>query len=118
MKRVAIIQARTGSTRLPGKVLIDLAGEPMLGRVLRCISRATTIDAVVVATTELPADDEIVAVARKYGAASFRGSVQDVLSRYVGAAQQTEADVVVRVTADCPLLDPGDHRSSGGNLMC
>jgi len=106
MKRVAIIQARTGSTRLPRKVLTDLDGAPMLARVVQRVGRAKSIDEVVIATTELASDDEIVVVARQHGAGVFRGSENDVLSRYVGAAHQAGADMVVRITADCPLIDP------------
>jgi spore coat polysaccharide biosynthesis protein SpsF len=107
VKRVAIIQARTGSVRLPGKVLADLAGQPMLAHVVRRVSLARSIDQVAIATTELAADDAIVEMAESLGIAAFRGSETDVLARYVGAARQFKADVVVRLTADCPLLDPG-----------
>jgi spore coat polysaccharide biosynthesis protein SpsF len=106
VRRVAIIQARTGSTRLPGKVLTDIAGRPMLERVVERVLRSGRIDAVVVATTAHAADDAVAALAGRLGAGVFRGEEQDVLSRYVGAARQARADLVVRVTADCPLLDP------------
>jgi spore coat polysaccharide biosynthesis protein SpsF len=105
-KVVAILQARTTSTRLPGKVLMDLAGEPMLAQQLRRLFRATSLADVVVATTVNAADDEVVTVARNEGARVYRGSEFDVLSRYHDAARYAQADVIIRVTADCPLLDP------------
>jgi spore coat polysaccharide biosynthesis protein SpsF len=106
MTRVAILQARTTSTRLPGKVLMDIEGEPMLAHELRRLRRASALDDVVVATTTNATDDPVVDVAAREGVRWFRGSEHDVLSRYVGAAREARADVVVRVTADCPLLDP------------
>jgi spore coat polysaccharide biosynthesis protein SpsF len=105
MKTVVIIQARMGSTRLPGKVLKALAGRSVLSHVIERVKAAPSVDAVVIATTTAPADEAIVAEAERCGAAAFRGSEDDVLSRYQGAARQAGADVVVRVTSDCPLLD-------------
>jgi spore coat polysaccharide biosynthesis protein SpsF len=107
MKRVAIIQARTGSTRLPDKVFADIAGRPMLAYVIDRVRRATRIDEVIVATTALRRDDPIEEWGRSRGVGVFRGSEHDVLSRYTGAARTVGADVVVRITADCPLVDPG-----------
>lgn len=95
-----------GSSRLPGKVLADLAGEPMLARVVARVAAAARVHGVVVATTEDPADDAVVRAAARLGAASYRGPEADVLARYLGAARAAAADAVVRVTADCPLLDP------------
>ncbi|HOX57768.1 MAG TPA: glycosyltransferase family protein [Candidatus Paceibacterota bacterium] len=106
MKTVAIIQARMGATRLPGKVLKLLCGEPVLGHVVRRVKAASRLDAVVVATTVSAADDAIDAACPSLGAGCFRGSEQDVLSRYYGAAQLAGAEVIVRITADCPLYDP------------
>lgn len=106
MKRVVIVQARMTSTRLPGKVLMDLAGRPMLAQQLRRLQRCRRVDEIVVATTTNAADDPVVALARAEGVRDFRGSERDVLSRYAGAARETRADLVVRVTADCPLIDP------------
>ena len=106
MRVVAIIQARIGSTRLPGKVLLDLAGEPMLARVVTRTHRATTLEKVVVATTTKPADDAIVEMCVARGWFYFRGSELDVLDRYYKAAMRHEADVVVRITSDCPLIEP------------
>jgi spore coat polysaccharide biosynthesis protein SpsF len=104
---VAILQARMTSTRLPGKVLMDIAGAPMLERDLDRIRAAETVDDVVVATTANTTDDPVADLARAQGVRVFRGDEHDVLSRYLGAADEAQADVVVRVTADCPLLDPG-----------
>jgi spore coat polysaccharide biosynthesis protein SpsF (cytidylyltransferase family) len=106
MTTVAVIQARSGSTRFPHKVLAQLQGRAMLAHVIERASRATTVDRVVVATTLEPVDDEVVSLALDCGAAVTRGSSDDVLSRYVLAAREHGAEVVVRVTADCPLLDP------------
>jgi len=104
VRTVAIIQARMASTRLPGKVLRLLAGEPMLAHVARRVAACPRLDEVVVATTDRPADDAVAAEAARVGVRPFRGSEDDVLDRYYHAAQ--DADVVVRVTADCPLFDP------------
>ncbi len=103
---VAVIQARMGSTRLPGKVLLDLSGRTMLARVARRAGRATLVDGVVIATSVAPGDDPIVDECRRLGVACFRGSEQDVLRRYHDAAAHHRADVVVRITSDCPLIDP------------
>ena len=106
MKVVAIIQAHMGSTRLPGKVLLDLAGEPMLARVVNRVRRAQTLDEVVVATTVKSADNAIVRLCAEHGWPCFRGSEEDVLDRYYRAAIANQADVVVRITSDCPLIEP------------
>ena len=105
-RTVAIVQARTGSTRLPGKVLLDLAGEPLLARVVERAQRATTLDDVVVATTSLPEDDVLEGLAGSRGWRVVRGHPVDLTDRYHSAALQHRADVVVRITADCPLIDP------------
>jgi spore coat polysaccharide biosynthesis protein SpsF len=106
MKTVAIVQARTTSTRLPGKVLADIEGKSMLARVLERVAAAESIDEVVVATTSNHVDDPIVEIATTAGHRWFRGDEHDVLGRYVGAARESEADAIVRVTSDCPLVDP------------
>jgi spore coat polysaccharide biosynthesis protein SpsF len=106
MKTVAIIQARMGSSRLPGKVMLPLDGKHVLERDIERVSRADTIDEVVVATSDLKCDDIIERYAERSGATVFRGSESDVLGRMYGAATETGADVVVRITGDCPLISP------------
>ena len=108
MRRVAIVQARMGSTRLPGKVMADIEGAPMLQRVLERLQRCESLDDIVVATTELPEDDQLVALATGLDVCWFRfgGAPDEVLHRYVWAARSAVADIVVRVTGDCPLIDP------------
>jgi spore coat polysaccharide biosynthesis protein SpsF len=108
MRRVLIVQARMTSTRLPGKVVEDLAGRPMLARQLDRLRACRNADDIVVATTSNAADDPLVALADAAGARWFRGSEHDVLARYAGAAREAGADVVVRVTSDCPLIDPDE----------
>jgi len=107
MRVVAIVQARLGSERLPGKVLRDIAGEPMLVRVVNRTMRAKTLDEVVVATTIESRDDEIANLCELNGWIYSRGSEFDVLDRYYESAQAQHANVVVRITSDCPLIDPG-----------
>lgn len=106
MKTVAIIQARMGSTRLPGKVLLDLAGMPVLAWVVRAARAALGVDDVCVATSTAAADDAITAWCKSNSVLCHRGAETDVLDRYTGAVEASEAQVVVRLTADCPLLDP------------
>jgi spore coat polysaccharide biosynthesis protein SpsF len=106
LSTVAIIQARMGSTRLPGKVLLDLCGRSVLAHVVARAQAARHIDRVVVATTLLAADNAVVAEAERCGAGVHRGSEHDVLARYYEAATRERADTVVRITADCPLIDP------------
>ena len=103
---VAIIQARMGSSRLPGKVMMDIAGQPMLARVYIRSSRSATVDETLVATTTEAADDPIAEYCDFSGIPFHRGSQFDVLDRYYQAAVQAKADVVVRITADCPVIDP------------
>ena len=107
MKTVAIVQARLGSTRLPGKVLKDIAGQTMLQRVMERAGRIEGVDEAVVATTRSDRDDAILDACRHMGIRCVRGSEDDVLSRYRLAAEEASAEAVVRVTSDCPLLDPG-----------
>ncbi len=95
-----------GSTRLPGKVLADIQGHPMLWHVVQRTRRARTLDDVIVATTVDPADSAIVDFCKEQDVDLFRGSENDVLDRYYQAALQREANVVVRITSDCPLIDP------------
>jgi spore coat polysaccharide biosynthesis protein SpsF len=106
MSIVAIIQARMTSTRLPGKIMADIAGEPLLAHVVRRAQLARGLSMVVVATTDQSTDHVVVTFCRDMGIPCFRGSEDDVLDRYYRAAVHFEADVIVRLTADCPLLDP------------
>jgi spore coat polysaccharide biosynthesis protein SpsF len=106
MKTIAIVQARMGSTRLPGKVLRELSGETVLTRVIGRVRRMRRIDDLVIATTTQSADDPIVVTARQNAVQVFRGSEEDVLDRYYQAACASKAEVVVRITSDCPLIDP------------
>ena len=105
-RTVAIIQARTGSTRLPGKVLLPLLSEPLLVHVVRRVARASRVDAVVVATTTMAGDDAIVELGSEAGWLLSRGSEMDLLERYLEAARAYGAERVVRITSDCPLIDP------------
>ena len=105
MRVVAIIQARMGSSRLPGKVLQDLAGSPMLSRVIDRLQRARMLDEVVVATTDEPQDAAIVDYCSQSNVPCFAGSQHDVLDRYYQAATKFNAEAVVRITSDCPLID-------------
>jgi len=106
MRINAVIQARTGSTRLPGKVLEDLGGRPTLEWVVRAAQSATQVDTVIVATSTLPGDDLVADLAESLGVPVVRGSEDDVLARFVAALDAHPADAVIRLTADCPLLDP------------
>ena len=106
MKTIIIVQARMTSTRLPGKVLLPLAGEPMLVRLLERLRRVQRADGIVIATTTNANDDPIAALCAQQGVPCHRGSELDVLSRYADAARLHAADVVVRITSDCPLIDP------------
>ena len=105
LSTVAIVQARTTSSRFPGKVLADLGGQPVLAWVLRR-ARAASVDDVVVATTINATDDPVIAIAEREGVRWFRGDERDVLGRFAGAAREAGAEAVVRLTADCPMLDP------------
>lgn len=106
MATIAVIQARMSSTRLPGKVLMDLGGQTMLSRVVRRLQRAIGLDGVLVATSVEPDDDAVVEECCRLGVPVCRGSRDDVLDRYYHAARTASAATVVRITADCPLLDP------------
>jgi len=107
MTTACIVQARLASTRLPAKVLKHLAGEPVLGHVLGRCKTIPGVDVVVCATVDSEEGEPIEALARSYGAEVYRGSETDVLDRYARAARAIDADVVMRVTSDCPLIDPG-----------
>ena len=105
-KVVAIIQARLGSTRLPQKILLDIAGKSMLERVVSRVQKASLIDEVVIATTASDADQRLVRYCEDRNWSYYRGSEDDVLSRYVETAKAFSASRIIRVTSDCPLIDP------------
>lgn len=106
MRTLAIIQARMGSTRLSGKVMKELSGKTVLEHVIERVKLAQSIDDIVIATTVHDRDDVIEKEALRVGAKVFRGSEEDVLSRYYLAAKEYGADIIVRITSDCPLIDP------------
>ena len=103
---VAIIQARMTSSRLPGKVMMDIAGKPSLQLMLDRVKSADLLDQIIVATTVNFTDDSIVSLCEENGVNVFRGDEQDVLGRLFAAAEQEDATIVVRLTADCPMIDP------------
>jgi|APSaa5957512535_1039671.scaffolds.fasta_scaffold83001_2 spore coat polysaccharide biosynthesis protein SpsF len=105
-RTIVIVQARMGASRLPGKVLRTLAGKTVLAHVLERCAAIANIDGVCCATTENSQDDAVAEEAKLAGVTIFRGSENDVLERYAGAAIEMNADVILRVTADCPLIDP------------
>ncbi len=119
----AVIQARMGSSRLPGKVLRPLGGRPVLSWVVRAAEASKSVDEVVVATSTSPEDDEVVKLCAELGVAVVRGPEDDVLSRFLVALDAHPADAVVRLTSDCPLLDPaviaqtvGAFRAASGHM--
>ncbi|MBI4762218.1 MAG: cytidylyltransferase domain-containing protein [Chloroflexota bacterium] len=103
---IAIIQGRMSSSRLPGKILADIAGQPMLQRVFIRTSRAASVSQTIFATTTDPSDDPVAEYCDFSGIPFTRGSLYDVLDRYYQTAKQAKAEVVVRITADCPVIDP------------
>jgi len=111
LRILAIVQARINSSRLPNKVLLDLEGQPMLVRVIERARRARILDQIVIATTSDHSDDPVEALCQERGYLYYRGSPHDLLDRYYQAARLYGAEVIVRITADCPLIDPGviDH---------
>lgn len=106
MKTLLVVQARTGSSRLPGKVLLPVAGAPVLLRQLERVLSARSRFDLVVATTDRPEDDALAEHARRFGVRVFRGHPTDLLDRHYRAAQAARAEVVVKVPSDCPLIDP------------
>lgn len=106
LKIVATIEARMGSTRLPGKVLLPAAGKPLLEHLVERLRRVPRLDGIVMATTVQSRDDPIVRLSKQIGIGFFRGSEDDVLGRVLGAARASYADVIVEITSDCPLIDP------------
>ena len=105
-KAKAIVQARMGSTRLPGKILKPLAGKPALWHLVNRLNRARRVKEIIIATTTNPEDDVVVTFCEEHGIKYFRGSENDVLDRYYQAAKLFGADPVIRITADCPVIDP------------
>src|SRR5436305_6694621 len=105
VKIITIIQARMGSTRLPGKVMKDLGGETVLARVVNRVRRSSEIAEIVIATTRLSEDDAIVEECRRLSVQVSRGEVSDVLDRYYEAAKEAKAEAVVRITSDCTLIE-------------
>lgn len=103
---VATIEARMGSSRLPGKVLMTALGEPMLMHLVRRLRTVPSIDNVIIATTCNSKDQPIVDFAQTAGVSCFRGSEDDVLARVIGAAESDGAEVLVEITGDCPVIDP------------
>jgi spore coat polysaccharide biosynthesis protein SpsF len=106
VKVVGVIQARVGSTRLPGKVLLPLGGRPVLERMLARVARAAQLDEIIVATTRLAADESIRALAAACGVRCISGDPSDLVDRHLAAARATAADAVVKIPSDCPLIDP------------
>lgn len=105
-KIVAIIQAHMGSSRLPGKIMRDLCGMPALYRMIERVRLCENVDQIVVATSRMACDDAVVEACRQWGIPTFRGSDHDVLARYWGATQAYPAEGYVRLTSDCPAIDP------------
>lgn len=105
MKVVCLVQARVGSTRLPGKILKEICGKTILHHEIDRLKKCKEIDEIVIATTDKKDDDKIVNEAKKLSVKYFRGSENDVLSRFYYAAKENNADIIVRVTSDCPCID-------------
>ncbi|MGH8583492.1 MAG: cytidylyltransferase domain-containing protein [Gammaproteobacteria bacterium] len=106
MHRLIVVQARMGSTRLPGKVLLDLCGQPLILRLVERLRRIGTPAQIVVATTAEHADDEVAALCTRAGVEVLRGHPTDLLDRHYQAAQRYEADLIAKIPSDCPLIDP------------
>jgi len=106
LKVVAVLQARTGSTRLPGKVLLPLGGRPALERMLERLAWAKELDDLIVATTREATDDSLLALCERLGVPCYRGSSQDLLDRHLRAARLLAAEAIVKIPSDCPLIDP------------
>ena len=106
MKIVAIVQARMSSTRFPKKVMQPICGKPMIGLLLERLSKSNKIEQIILATTDDNSCDSLAYYVNKLGYEVYRGNEDDVLDRYYQAAKKVQADLVVRVTGDCPLIDP------------
>ena len=120
MRIVAIIQARMGSTRLKGKSLMEICGDPLLLKVINQVKGSNLVSEIIVVTTNLEDDDPIVELCRKINLRFFRGSKNNVLERYFKAAEITKADIIVRITGDCPLIAPDtiDEVIEGFKINC
>ncbi|MCS6930348.1 MAG: glycosyltransferase family protein [Saprospiraceae bacterium] len=103
---VTVVQARMGSTRLPGKVMLDLVGQPLLLRMIERVQAAQKVETIVVATTVEASDDPIEALCIQNGLRCYRGSVEDLLDRHYQAGRLWNADAVAKIPSDCPLIDP------------
>ena len=108
-KKCIIIQARTDSRRLPRKVLLEIEGKPMLWHVINRIKKIS-VKEIIVATTGRKIDDDIVTIANNFGLKSYRGKTNDVLDRFYCAAKESNAEIIIRITADCPLIDPNESK--------
>jgi spore coat polysaccharide biosynthesis protein SpsF len=123
-RTVAIIQARMGSTRFPGKILKNIQGKPLLWHIANRLRTVIEIDEIVIATSRMGRDDQVYSMAEQNGILCFRGSESDVLNRYFSAAIFSKADHVMRITGDCPVVDPGtikkliDQYFEGGYDFC
>ena len=106
MSVICLLQARMSSTRLPGKVLMDLLGQPMILHQLKRIKRSNLLDDIIVATSSEKTDDDLAGICRSAGFKVYRGSLGDMLDRFTGAIQGRQCSNIVRLTADCPLIDP------------
>ena len=102
----AIVQARTGSSRLPGKIMMTVRNKPLLHYVINQALHSKKINKLIIATTKTPQDDQIVRLVKSYNVDVFRGNEEDVLDRYYQCAKKYKADIIVRITSDCPLIDP------------
>ena len=106
MKIIAIIEARMTSSRLPGKVLLQSAGKPMLEHLVNRLRVVPSLDGIVLATTVNATDDILEEFSRRVGICCYRGSEEDVMARVIEAAELADADIVVEITGDCPIIDP------------
>ena len=105
-KTIIVLQARMESTRFPGKVLADIHGIPMLAYQINRLKQCKKIDEIIIATTTKISDDEVEKLGKKLGIEVFRGEEEDVLKRYANAIEFRDVKIVVRITGDCPLIDP------------
>ncbi len=103
---IAVVQARLGSVRLPEKVMLEIEGEPLIGLLLARLSESTQLSAIVVALPDSAENDPLANYVASLGYPIVRGDEYDVLARYAKALDETQADVIVRITGDCPLVDP------------